>query len=81
MTPHPPFEIFINRRRLEAPRSPMTGLEILELGDYGPDYNLFLLQGEGDSTGGEPIEHDQSMELRNGLHFRAIPGNANFGDR
>jgi hypothetical protein len=75
----PPFRIQLNRRRLEAPHTPMTGLEILGLGDYAADYELYLLQGEGDPTGGELVSHDRSLDLRNGLHFRAIPGNANFG--
>ena len=73
------FTIHLNRRRLEAPRSPMTGLEILGLGEYGGDYELYLLQGEGDPTGGEQVGHARAIELKNGLHFRAIPGNANFG--
>ena len=76
---HPPFKIHLNRRRVEAPRSPMTGAEILALGGYGAEYELYKLQGEGDPTGGVAIAHDDEVELRNGLHFRAIPGNANFG--
>ena len=74
-----PFHLHLNRRRLDAPKTPMTGLEILALCDYGEDYELYLLQGEGDPTGGEPIAHDRQLDLKNGLHFRAIPGNANFG--
>ncbi len=71
--------IHINRRRYEAPKSPMSGLEILGLANYGADYELFQLQGEGDPSGGTPIPHDQEVEMKPGLHFRAIPGNANFG--
>lgn len=77
----PPFHIFINRRDVEAPTSPLTGLAILALGDYGPEYELYLLHGEGDPTGGELIPHDRALDLKDGLHFRAIPGNANFGSR
>jgi hypothetical protein len=73
------FVIHINRRRIEAPRSPMTGLEILALGDYGADYELYLLHGEGDPSGGRQVPHGEAVPLKNGLHFRAIPGNANFG--
>jgi hypothetical protein len=75
-----PFRIHINRRLVEAPTSPMTGLAILELGDYGPDYDLYELQGEGDPTGGTKVDHTHEVDLKNGLHFRAIPGNANFGN-
>jgi hypothetical protein len=79
--PNPPFHLILNRRQVDAPKSPMTGLEILALGDYGGDYELYLLQGEGDPTGGELIAHDRELALKNGQHFRAIPGNANFGSR
>lgn len=77
--PHPPFEIHLNRRALEAPRSPMTGLEILELGGYGSEYELYELHGEHDPTGGVLVAPDAEVKLHSGLHFRAIPGNANFG--
>ncbi len=75
----PPFKIHINRRAVEAPRSPMTGLEILALGDYGAEYELYELHGEHDPSGGQLVGHDSETALKNGLHFRAIPGNANFG--
>jgi hypothetical protein len=76
---NPPYRIHLNRRSVDAPRSRMLGLEILGLGEYGADYELYLLQGEGDPTGGERIDHERSLDLKNGLHFRAIPGNAHFG--
>jgi hypothetical protein len=79
MAEKPPFKIHLNRRVVEAPKSPMTGREILALGDYGDEYELRLLQGEGDPSGGRLIGLDESVGLKNGLHFRAIPGNANFG--
>jgi hypothetical protein len=71
--------IFINRAKYEAPRERMTGLEILNLAGFGRDHDLFLLQGEGDPTGGTPVGLDQTIELKAGEHFRAIPGNRNFG--
>ena len=77
--PHTPIRIHINRRTFEAERSPMTGLEILGLANYGPDYELYRLQGEGDKTGGTLVQHHENVSLSPGLHFRAIPGNANFG--
>lgn len=76
---HPPYKIHLNRRSIEAPRTPMTGAEILALGGYGAEYELYQLHGEGDPTGGVQIAADAAVELKNGLHFRAIPGNANFG--
>lgn len=71
--------IFINRRKIDVAGGIMTGEQILGAGEYGPDYNLFLLQGEGDPSGGAPVGRDQSLDVKNGMHFRAIPGNANFG--
>ena len=71
--------IFINRVKHEAPRESLTGLEILAVGGFGADHDLFLLQGEGDPSGGPPIGLDQRIEVKAGQHFRAIPGNRNFG--
>jgi hypothetical protein len=71
--------IFINRTRYEAPREDMSGRDILSLAGFGEDHDLFLLQGEGDPTGGTPIGLDQEIQLKPGEHFRAIPGNRNFG--
>lgn len=71
--------IFINRKKYEAPKREMTGREILALAGLGPDHDLFLLSGEGDRTGGTPIGLDQGVTLHADEHFRAIPGNRNFG--
>jgi len=73
------IHVFINRRKVELPSSPQTGEQILDAGDYGPDYSLFLLEGEGDPSGGMQIDRSESIDVKNGMHFRAIPGNANFG--
>ena len=74
-----PEPIFINRTKYEAPRESLTGAEILALGGFAPDHDLFLLQGEGDPTGGTPIGLDQHVNVKPGQHYRAIPGNRNFG--
>ena len=71
--------IFINRRKIDVAGGNMTGEQILGAGEYGAGYNLFLLQGEGDPSGGAPVGRDQSLDVKNGMHFRAIPGNPNFG--
>ena len=57
----------------------MSGREILALAGFGEDHDLFLLQGEGDPAGGTPIGLDQEVHLKPEQHFRAIPGNRNFG--
>ncbi len=71
--------IFINRAKYEAPQEAMSGREILALAGFGEDHDLFLLQGEGDPTGGTPLGLDQEVQVKPGQHFRAIPGNRNFG--
>lgn len=73
------LHIFINRRKVSTDASSLTGDQILTLGDYGSDYDLFLLQGEGDPTGGQAVASDEVVSLKEGMHFRAIPNNANFG--
>jgi len=73
------FEIFVNRQKVAASAAQMSGMQILALVGLGPDHDLFKLQGEGDPTGGQPVGLDQIVELKNGDHFRAIPGNRNFG--
>ncbi len=73
------LKIHVNRRLVEADRSPMTGLEILRLAGYDESHDLFRLDGERSSPAGEPVPHETSVELRNGAHFRAIPRDANFG--
>lgn len=72
--------IFVNRKKLESSATSMTGREILALAGFAEDHDLFLLQGEGDPAGGTPVGLDQQVEVKAGLHFRAIPGNRNFGN-
>lgn len=71
--------LFVNRGKYEAEGSELFGRAILGLAGLGDDHDLFLLQGEGDRTGGSPIGLDQSVAIKPGMHFRAIPSNRNFG--
>jgi len=73
--------IFINRRKYEVEPRSMTGREILALAGFAEGYDLLLLQGEGDPAGGDLLLADQSVEIKPGLHLRAIPGNRTFGGR
>jgi hypothetical protein len=75
------IRIHINRQLYVAPTKQMTGRAILALAGLGEDHDLFLLHGEGDPTGGTPVGLDQLVQLQDGEHFRAIPGNRNFGDQ
>jgi len=71
--------IFINRRKYDVEARSMTGREILAVAGFAEGYDLLLLQGEGDPTGGEVILADQPVDIRAGMHFRVIPGNRTFG--
>jgi len=73
--------IFINRQKYEVEQDSLTGREILAVAGFADGYDLLLLKGEGDPSGGELILADQSVEIRAGMHFRVIPGNRTFGDR
>lgn len=71
--------IHINRTLYKVEERPMTGREILAIAGFGQGYDLLLLQGEGDPSGGRLMLADELVEVRPGLHFRAIPGDRTFG--
>ncbi len=72
-------QVHINRKPYNADEAQLTGEQILALAGIGPDHDLFQLQGEGDHSGGTPVALTQVLAIRPGMHFRAIPGNRNFG--
>lgn len=71
--------IHINRKKFEISNEEATGLEILTATGYADGYELLLLQGESDAHGGEKISPDQTVALKNGMHFRAIPTGRSLG--
>lgn len=74
------IEVFVNRRKVELERSPVTGAELLSAAGFeGKEWDLLKLQGEGDPSGGTVVMWDASIEVKNGDHFRVIPGNRTFG--
>jgi hypothetical protein len=73
------IHVFVNRRELDLESSEMTGRELLAAAGFGEGYDLLQLQGEGDPTGGTVILADQVIHLKQGEHFRVIPGNRTFG--
>ena len=73
-------EVFVNRRRLELHETEITGAGLLDAAGFdGKNWDIFRLQGEGDSSGGELIQATQVLHLKNGERFRVIPGNRTFG--
>jgi len=74
------LHVFVNRRKLELTTTEMTGQQLLERAGFsGQGWDLLRLQGEGDPTGGTLILSNDTVTLKNGEHFRAIPGNRTFG--
>lgn len=71
--------IFINRKPYRTAAARLTGRQILTLAGLAEDHDLFELQGEGDRSGGRPIGLDEEVEIHEGMHFRAVPSNRNFG--
>ena len=73
-------EVFVNRRKLELHQTELTGAQFLEAAGFqGTGWDLLKLQGEGDPTGGQLIQADDTLHLKNGERFRVIPGNRTFG--
>ncbi len=73
--------VFINRRKIELQAGPMTITSLLaRAGFEGTEWDVLLLKGEGDPTGGTLLMSDATIEIRAGLHFRVLPGNRTFGD-
>lgn len=73
-------EVFVNRRKLELHQTELTGAQLLEAAGFqGTGWDLLKLQGEGDPTGGQLIQADNTLHLKNGERFRVIPGNRTFG--
>lgn len=70
--------IFINKVLHEVAAGPSTGGAVKQAGGYGADFDLFVLQGEGDRAG-RLVADGEAIAIKPGLHFRALPANRNFG--
>lgn len=72
--------VFVNRRKIEFETTEVTGEQLLAIAGFsGREWDLLRLQGEGDPTGGTLIMWNETISLKNGEHFRVIPGNRTFG--
>lgn len=77
---HARIHVFVNRQKVELSSTEITGEQLLVAAGFaGRDWDIFELQGEGDPSGGTPVGLDQKITVKNGDHFRVIPGNRNFG--
>lgn len=69
--------IFVNKTKYETSEATLTGAQILRLANLAPEgFDLHLVRGEGKS---QQIGPDQTVEIKNGLHFNAITKGLNFG--
>lgn len=68
--------IFVNKKQIKVDESHLTGKQILEMAGYDVNqYDLFLVHGQNN----QPIPPDQTVEIKNGLHFNAILKNVPYG--
>jgi hypothetical protein len=68
--------IFVNKKQFRVTEDKLTGSQILQLAGYDPNqYDLFLVHGQKS----EQIAPDQSVEIKDGMHFNAIPKNVPYG--
>ena len=65
----PDYEIFVNNKRFVTTSPQLSGNGIKQLANVPQNYELFLIHGNQS----EPIGPDQTLEIKNGEHFRAIP--------
>jgi hypothetical protein len=81
-TAHHPHAVHVtvNRRPVVLDSAEQTGAEILsEAGFEGEKWDLFRLAGEHDPSGGTLIMAAETITVRDGEHFRVIPGDRTFG--
>ncbi len=72
--------VFVNRRKVDLDAEEITGEQLLlAAGFEGKGWDLLRLQGEGDPTGGALVMFNETLKVKNGEHFRVIPGNRTFG--
>jgi len=72
--------VFVNRRKVDLDSEQITGEQLLRAAGFeGNGWDLLRLQGEGDPTGGALVMFNETLKVKNGEHFRVIPGNRTFG--
>lgn len=70
------FNIKINKTPYKVEQSALTGRELLSLaGLSANEYTLFLVHGNDQTE----ISADETVEMKNGLHFQAIINEIKFG--
>jgi hypothetical protein len=76
-----PIFVFVNRKKVNLESAELSGEALVRAAEFeGNQWDLLRLQGEGDPSGGEVVLFNQIITVKNGDHFRVIPGNRTFGD-
>lgn len=63
------FKVFVNGKRVTTTAGQLTGMQIKQLAHVQDNYEVFLFHGNEC----QPVADGQSVEVRDGEHFRAIP--------
>ena len=80
MTAETKIHVFVNRQKVDLDQEEITGEQLRrEAGFEGREWDLFKLQGEGGPSGGQLVLFNGAVPVKNGDHFRVIPGNRTFG--
>lgn len=74
------MRVFVNRESIELGREEILAAALLKSARFeGGEWDLMRLDGVGDPSGGNLVAQDTVLELKDGEHFRVIPGNRTFG--
>lgn len=67
--------IFVNKNQIRVSEDELTGNQILQKAGISQEYDLFLVRGQES----QKIEPDETVNIKNGLHFRVIIKVVPFG--
>lgn len=70
--------IFVNKKKFDVTADTLTGEQILALAGFSKDtHDLYLVHGHEQT----PILPDKVVEIKNGIHFHAVPKVIPFGSK
>lgn len=74
---HKEISIIIDKKEYKAPKEEMTGAELKVLGNVGSDRDLFEeMPGKQDD---KKISDNETVHLKDGMHFYSVPKTINPG--
>jgi hypothetical protein len=73
-------KVHVNRKLVELDHAEGTVRDLLVAAGFaGDDWDVMLLQGEGDPSGGQRLDPTATIRFEPGQHIRVLPGNRNLG--